>query len=210
MVPIELPPYVLNAFAAFVSDASLLALPLKFSPQGELEPLTAIAYPKDPGANFQAALSGLDIVVNYKTPLYLILRRDNTLTVITYVPHLATDVLKSGYLDGRHELVQKLGESYFTASLICKEAAEITDVRSWNERDMHASDCKSCPQEDSTDKPVKDLGYHKNKCRLCDRRMKNKIEEDASQALQSFNESGDLVQLVRCLSSCVGVLLTIN
>lgn len=42
-----------------------------------------------------------------------------------------------------------------------------------------------------------DLGYKKTKFRLCDRRMKNKIEDDAFSALKKLGEGGNCVQLVR-------------
>jgi twinfilin-like protein len=186
---------VRDAFIDFASDASLLALPLKYS-AGKLDPLPPISYPEHSTANYQVALSQLEAVVNTKTPLYLILRQDHSLIAITYVPHLVPAELKNIYLVNRHELVQNLGGHYFASSLICKEPAEITDLRSWKERDMHGSECKSCPQGVTKEEATKDLGYHKNKCRLCDRRMKNNIEETASKALKMVDNGGDCVQLV--------------
>lgn len=192
---IELPATVHDAFATFASDASLLALPLKFA-AGELQSFPATHYPKEHSGDFQVALSRLDSIIGPKSPLYLILRRDNALNAITYIPHLAPAKLKTLYLENRHELVQSLGGSHFTASLICKEVAEITDIRSWNERDMHASECESCPEAELKGQAIKDLGHLKNKCRLCDRRMKNEIEESASDALKKFSDSGDCIQIV--------------
>jgi twinfilin-like protein len=186
---------VRDAFINFASDASLLALPLKFS-AGMLVSLPAISYPEDSTASYQVALSQLEAVINTKTPLYLILRQNHSLIAITYVPHLVPDELKNLYLVNRHELVQSLGGQNFASLLICKEAAEITDLRSWKERDMHVSDCESCPQVETKEEAIKDLGYHKNKCRLCDRRMKNNIESTASEALKVFENEGDCVQLV--------------
>jgi twinfilin-like protein len=192
----ELSASVRDAFITFATDASLLALSLKYS-AGNLESVLTISYPEDPNASYQVALSQLEAVVNIKTPLYLILRRDHSLIAITYVPHLAPDELKNMYLDSRHELVQSLGGNHFALSLICKEAAEITDIRSWEERDMHVSECESNLQGEIKEQTIKDLGHQKNKCRLCDRRMKNNIEESASEALKMFNKGGDCVQLVR-------------
>jgi hypothetical protein len=48
-----------------------------------------------------------------------------------------------------------------------------------------------------------DLGYKQNKCRLCGRRMKNKIAPEALEGLKSLNTSGTMVQLVSIAqSSC--------
>jgi len=196
---IEIHSSVRDAFATFASDASLLALSLKYS-DGNLETAPAIPYPKDPNAAYQVALTQLEAIVDTKTPLYLILRRDHSLIAITYVPHLTSDELKNIYLDNRHELVQSLGVHHFTFSMICKEAAEITDIRSWEERDMHVSECERDLQEGMKEQKIEDLGHRKNKCRLCDRRMKNKIKESASEALKMFDKGGDCVQLVRFLS----------
>ncbi|KAF2795092.1 hypothetical protein K505DRAFT_374155 [Melanomma pulvis-pyrius CBS 109.77] len=190
----ELPATIYDAFATFVSDTSLLALPLKFT-TGELQSFPAIQYPKEYNGDFQVALSRLGPIIEPKTPLYLILRRDNALSAITYIPHLAPAELKTLYLENRHELVQGLGESHFTASLICKEVAEVMDIRSWNERDLYTSGCESYPEAELKGQAIKDLGHLKNKCRLCDRRMKNELEESASDALKKFSDSGDCIQI---------------
>jgi len=194
-IPIEVPSTVHDAFTTFASNVTLLALPLKFV-EGKLQSLPTIPYPEDLKAGFQAVLSRLDTVVDSKIPLYFIIRRDSTLNAITYIPHLAPTYLKTLYLECRNELVRRLGESHFTTLLICKEAAEITDVRSWEERDMKMSGDGVCLEEDSEEHTVKDLCHHKNKCRLCDRRMTNKIEKDAKEGLNNLSESGDCVQIV--------------
>ncbi|KAF2714717.1 hypothetical protein K504DRAFT_486553 [Pleomassaria siparia CBS 279.74] len=204
----NVPSAVQDTFNAFLSDTSLFALPLQSSSSaGELVSLPAVSLPNPPNASFQIALARLDAtpLISPKTALYLLLRRDdNALYAITYVPHLASDEEKKLYIENRHELVRTLGEANFVASLICKEPAEITDMRSWEERDMHMSDCESCAPERSgrsEKETTKDFGYHKNKCRLCDRRMKHKIEQRASEALSDFGHDGDCVQLSVDMSS---------
>lgn len=87
-------------------------------------------------------------------------------------------------------------------SLICKEIGEVTDVRSWIERDAHQQEnpieehVGVCEAAQEHNKVAKDLGYKKNKCRLCDRRMKNKITDGAFEALSGLDKAGDCVQIV--------------
>lgn len=142
-----------------------------------------------------------------KHALYLILRRKDSLVAVTYVPYLASAESKELLLESRNELVNDLGKENFSASIICKEIGEITDARSWDERDgkeksredANAEGEQSCGVHEETDAETagaKDLGYRKNKCRLCDRRMKNKINDDALEALSKLDESGACVQLV--------------
>lgn len=104
-----------------------------------------------------------------------------------------------------------LGEEYFKVSLICKEIGEITDERSWVERQKHREENTEGEHKDVCDDLheghsgcVEDLGHKKNKCRLCDRRMKNKITEEAFAALNNLERGGDLVQIVSadCRSTC--------
>jgi twinfilin-like protein len=100
----------------------------------------------------------------------------------------------------RHDLVTQLGTDYFSQSLICKEIGEITDVRSWAEREEGQDEacrdgCKDC--DGGNGGGVKDLGYRRNKCRLCDRRMQNPISPEALAVLKTLNQQGSLVVLVR-------------
>ncbi|KAJ4369445.1 Twinfilin-1 [Didymella sp. IMI 355093] len=48
---------------------------------------------------------------------------------------------------------------------------------------------------EGTNVRIEDLGHKKNKCRLCDRRMKNKITDEAWAALRKLEDKGDLVQI---------------
>lgn len=128
------------------------------------------------------------------------------MVAITYVPYLAKEQQRSYFLEHRYELVRQLGEGNFSQSLICKEIGEITDARSWEERDgeatAHHKGSKKehiveigkdgCCEEDT----VKDLGYKRNKCRLCDRRMKNKMTPEALEALSTLHSPGAVVQIV--------------
>jgi twinfilin-like protein len=90
-------------------------------------------------------------------------------------------------------------------SIICKEMGEITDARSWEERDAeqlakdaevdHASANKHDNPKHKNGNQI-DVGYKKNKCRLCDRRMKNKISPEALAALTQLHTPGAAVQIV--------------
>ncbi|KAH7408608.1 hypothetical protein DE146DRAFT_675627 [Phaeosphaeria sp. MPI-PUGE-AT-0046c] len=138
--------------------------------------------------------------------MYLLLRRNNVLVAITFAPYLADATQRQFLLENRHDLVQRLGAEHFSQSLICKEIGEITDVRSWNERDalnsskneqssVHLEDGHICKEDSCTSCTVKDAGYRRTKCRLCDRRMQNPIASDALEALRSLTSRGALVQI---------------
>jgi hypothetical protein len=139
-------------------------------------------------------------------PAYIVLRRGDSLTFITYVPYRAKEELRNLFLERRHSVVQQLGAGYISYSIICKEIAEITDARSWVERDAEAislstkriqCDTKEscgCPEHSKSD--LEDVEYRKNKCRLCDRRMKNKISSEALEALRELQTPCTAVQMV--------------
>ncbi|KAF2819429.1 hypothetical protein CC86DRAFT_398783 [Ophiobolus disseminans] len=154
--------------------------------------------------SLKTALNELDAVLSPRTPLYLLLRRNDSLTAITYVPYLAKEDQRSFFLEHRHDLVQRLEKEHFSQSLICKEIGEITDARSWQERDDNdasntasgiTKNTKKCNDESCEGCAVEDLGYKRNKCRLCDRRMKNKITPEAQDALKTLVNPGAVVQL---------------
>lgn len=147
-------------------------------------------------------------MLNPKTALYLLLRRGGSLVAITFAPYPADAKTKSLLLDNRDALVQKLGKEHFASSIICKEIGEIIDARSWDERSGngqswnsdHGHQGDACEMSSTDENGVQDLGHKKNKCRLCDRRMKNQIDEDALAALKSITKDGDFVQFVRTSS----------
>ncbi|KAL5408750.1 hypothetical protein PMIN04_011280 [Paraphaeosphaeria minitans] len=187
----EISTKVTKAFAAFISNTSSFALPLVVIDE-TLQVLSPLWSPEDSGHTFQQALNQLDTVISTKTPLYLILRYKSSFVATTFVPYAANAELKMLLLDNRQILVEAL------------EIGEITDARSWEERsgkgqswngdhDEHADMYK---REDATTGGVHDLGHKKNKCRLCDRRMKNNIDDAAVNALRSLAEGGDCVQSV--------------
>jgi twinfilin-like protein len=192
---------IYEAFADFCLNRDLLALPLALH-DGSLEPLL----PVHSSTSFQVALNELSTVLNPRIALYILLRRNDTLTAITFVPYLAKDNQRGFFLDHRHELVQKLGKEHFSQSLICKEIGEITDVRSWTERDDnnasnetaadHPKDAEVCQDDACEACTVQDMGYKRNKCRLCDRRMQNKISPEALEALKGLSTPGTVVQIV--------------
>jgi hypothetical protein len=145
-------------------------------------------------------------VLNPRTALYILLRRTDTLAAITFVPYLAKDNQRAFFLEHRLELVEKLGKQNFSQSLICKEIGEVTDARSWTERGNddslkeittnHSKDPEMCQDDACEACTVQDLGYKRNKCRLCDRRMQNKISPEALEALKTLAEPSTVVQIV--------------
>ncbi|KAF2001635.1 hypothetical protein P154DRAFT_464080 [Amniculicola lignicola CBS 123094] len=189
---LEVPSSAKEAFLAFTSDPSLLALPFKLS-RNTLERQLAIPHPGKFQQSFLSSVVHLDHVLDLKSPLYLVLRRDDSHILITYVPYMADTVVRKEYLDARSAVLEALGESRFSFSLICKEPTEITDQRSWEERDSVAQ--KLCVADEADKHSEKDKGYHKNKCRLCDRRMKNNITDEAAEALGRLKDPGDCVQI---------------
>jgi twinfilin-like protein len=157
-------------------------------------------------ASFQVTLNGLSTLLSPRVPLYLILRRQSKLVAVTFVPYLAQESQRTFFMEHRHEVVQLLGQNRFSQSLICKEIGEVVDARSWTERDeaespLHISaknvgNTETRNSDSCKSRAVQELGYRRNKCRLCDRRMMNKIDPGALEALTSLRESGFIVQLV--------------
>ncbi|KAF2126022.1 actin monomer binding protein-like protein [Dothidotthia symphoricarpi CBS 119687] len=184
-------PAVDEAFKAFLTDTIYLALPLMLV-DDTLLPLAPIR-PRDLDSSFQSSLNQLDDILNTRIPLYLFLRRNNSVTAITYVPYLSKEPHRAFFLENRHDLVRQLGEEHLSSSLICKEIGEITDARSWAERDEHEQSCTE--MEGTLNGGIKDMGHKQNKCRLCDRRMKNPIDDNAVDALKKLYSSGATVQI---------------
>jgi twinfilin-like protein len=186
------------------AEDSLLALPLALA-DGNLQTLPPVQS-TGPFVSFQTALSELEALINPWTPLYLTLRRKGSLIAITFAPYLTKALEREFFLGHRLELVRQLGEANFSQSLICKEVGEITDARSWDERDenstsgvstvTHENEERACEGKYCKGCRLKDLGYKRNKCRLCDRRMKNKITHEALDALASLSSLGTAVQIV--------------
>jgi twinfilin-like protein len=206
----EIPPPVKAAYDNFITDPLSFALLLQFSTE-TLQLLPSNPHTLTFSATFQTSLSQLEGTIDTKTPLYLIIRRSGSgpLTLITYIPYLADTSLKERYLSNRHSLLQTLGEQDFSISVICKEPGDITDLRAWEERDEHLqqpskhdehdhnTECETCTEngDPETSAGPKDIGHIKTKCRLCDRRMKNKTSPSAFEALQILQEPGAFVQL---------------
>ncbi|KAF1961623.1 hypothetical protein CC80DRAFT_542991 [Byssothecium circinans] len=205
---------VLEAFETFETDSSLFALPLTLS-DNVIQPLPPVTYPAKSQHTFQRALNQLEAVLDPLNALYLILRRNDFLVAITYAPYQANADIKKLLIDNRSNLIQRLGEQRFSTSIICKEIGEITDARSWNERDGEGSSwndkvceegaaCEIGNGDDSDKTNIKDLGFKKNQCRLCDRRMKNKIDDAALEALDHLYNAG------ACSLNIATEILTLN
>lgn len=207
-------PAVQDAFISFISDGMLLALPLSLE-NNTIRAQTPIRL-KDVKASFQNYLNLLDGVLEPKTPLYVLLRRHNAVSAITFVPYRAREDHREQYLYYRKELVNLLGDHHFEKTFICKEVGEITDARSWDERDQpqngeqQAGQPYTCGLSHEENKVLKDAGYKKNICRLCDRRMKNKITDEALEALQTLQTPQKCVQIVHAPRLCILVSSTNN
>jgi twinfilin-like protein len=122
------------------------------------------------------------------------------------VPYRAKEEARNLLLQCRHKVVRQLDKGYISFSMVCKEIAEITDSRSWVEREAEATPLdtastgcdnkESCNCVEHCGGIMKDVGYRRNKCRLCDRRMKNKISSETLKALTVLQAPGTAVQIV--------------
>lgn len=166
--------------------------------------------------SIQSALNLLRPILDTRSAAYLILRlpQYKRLIAATFVPYLAPKDDRDYFLAHRYDLVRELGAQHFEVELVCKEVGEILDARSWEERDetrMSGDEIgKEQAEESEAKEPegVVDLGYVKTKCRLCDRRMQNGIEDTALSALRELkNQPGNAVILVRPSSHCSCLLL---
>ncbi|CAN9186611.1 unnamed protein product [Alternaria alternata] len=140
------------AFRAFIEDNFCFALPLDLVDNR----IEAHAPIRQYHESFQLELNELESNLDTSKPAYIVLRRGDSLTFITYVPYRAKEELRNLFLERRHSVVQQLGAS--------------------------KSD-------------LEDVEYRKNKCRLCDRRMKNKISSEALEALRELQTPCTAVQM---------------
>ncbi|OAL48453.1 hypothetical protein IQ07DRAFT_645917 [Pyrenochaeta sp. DS3sAY3a] len=210
MSDLVLPSATLSAFTTFTTTPSHFALPLVITLTDTTLTLTPLhSFISPPTAPFQASLNTLEDVISPRIPLFIILRRGEILYAITYIPYLAKEDERKALLECRREVVKVLGREKFDAELICKEVGEVCDERSWIERDRsigfgnEGREAHECDGGDGCEglegvgrkQESRDLGYKANKCRLCDRRMKNKIEPEALEALGKLDEVGMMVQI---------------
>ncbi|CAN9295937.1 unnamed protein product [Alternaria alternata] len=189
------------AFRAFIEDRFCFALPLDLVDNR----IEAHAPIRQYHESFQLELNELESNLDTSKPAYIVLRRGDSLTFITYVPYRAKEELRNLFLERRHSVVQQLGARYISYSIICKEIAEITDARSWVERDAEALSLstkriqcdkkESCGCSEHSKSDLEDVEYRKNKCRLCDRRMKNKISSEALETLRELQTPCTAVQM---------------
>ena len=78
---------VQRAFRNFIFDKAVLALPLALK-DSSLHALPTV-YAKGSGLSFQNDLNLLDDTLDPRIPLYLVLRRGESVTAITFVPFRA-------------------------------------------------------------------------------------------------------------------------
>jgi twinfilin-like protein len=102
----SLSPAVHAAFADFIADTYLHALPISVL-DGTLHPLPRTAS----NSSFQSTLNDLDSIISPRTSLYLLLRGKELMVAITYVPFLAEKSERKWFVEHRHELVTQLAES---------------------------------------------------------------------------------------------------
>lgn len=151
---------------------------------------------KGPEKSIQQNLNQLDEVLGVRESLFLLLRINTAIFAITFIPYQAPDYERELYVQSRDVFVKSFGEQHFKATLICKEVGEITDTRSWIERGALQQEDRAIADSNEHPSVTTDEGYKKTKCRLCDRRMKNKITDEAFEALSNLEREGECVQLV--------------
>lgn len=183
----EFSPQVLSVFETFLRDTTLFALIYHLADQ--LQPLHVVNKQHD---DYRRNLSDLGRTLHLELPTYIIIRIKNTLVMVTFAPWRAPTA--GHFIHNRHRLLRRLGDEHFTFTMICRDHVEVVDHRSWYER------MKLCEEYDSKGlktKIIKDVGYFRTKCRMCDRRMKNDITQAATDAFSSLGDPGALLQIVR-------------
>ncbi|KAF2497324.1 hypothetical protein BU16DRAFT_525019 [Lophium mytilinum] len=194
-----------KAISNFLSNESCFALLIKASSDG-LTPLPAITIEKHSESDLISALPLLTSYITPKRPLYVIVRERDRLMFITYVPFLAPQDQQKLIMDKRSAVAADLGADNLFYACICKESADILDWRAWESREASLTKFGSPEHMDEHGNRVVvettpglprfvDLGYTKHQCRLCDRRMKMPITDEAKAALTTLTSRGSIVQL---------------
>ncbi|KAF2844855.1 actin monomer binding protein-like protein [Plenodomus tracheiphilus IPT5] len=199
-----------SAFDDFLGDATAFALLFSLV-DCQPKPLTSI--PRvEPASSFQANLNALEIHLDPRTALYILLRHNDSLVAITFLPYLAPENQRRFLLDNRDEFLRQLGKQNFAQSLICKEIGEVAYVRAWDERDDNIKSASAmtdeCEDYQNAMSEVQDIGYKKSKCRACDRRMKNKISGEALEVFGAMSRPGSLVQMTVDITTETIVLIS--
>lgn len=129
-------PELHDAFTSFTSDSSLFCLPITITSES-LTPLPTIPFTS---SSFYASLSNLSSVLKPQTPLYLLLRRDDSsLVALTYIPSNAPVRAKTLFASTRATLVRELGSEKFATTVFATEEDEVVGESAWKERDAEKS-----------------------------------------------------------------------
>lgn len=132
-------PELHDAFTAFTTDTSLFCLPITITSES-LTPLSPVPFSSPSGGSFYASLSQLSSVLKPQTPLYLLLRRDDSsLVAVTYIPTNAPVRAKTLFASTRSTLVRELGSEKFATSVFATEEDEVVGQEAWRERDAERS-----------------------------------------------------------------------
>ena len=187
--------------------------------------------PLDPipfsNSSFTSSLSSLQPHLQPKTPIYLLLRKDNgTLVAVTYIPSTSPVRSKTLFASTRATLVRELGTEKFGAGTIfVTEAEEVLDAKEWAQRDRdNAEDerdealltreerelgsVKRAEEEERFGTGRKDLGTYGSEPKDAGEvggqsRLSMKTTDEAKNRLKSgLTEAGNVVVLVRAIDMC--------
>lgn len=131
-----------NAFASFIADSGLFALPVTISAES-LVPQQAIAFPSSsPSTTLASSLSSLESILSPTVPLYLLLRKSadpsSPLIAATYIPSRAPVRQKTLFASTRASLVRALGTESFADTIFLTEKEEVLDPKTWTDNDTTA------------------------------------------------------------------------
>ncbi|KAL4931921.1 twinfilin [Aspergillus undulatus] len=207
-----------DAFAQFASDNSSFCLPVTITGES-LTPLSTIPFSGGAGS-FYPSLSQLSSVVEPKTPIYLLLRRQSgsgpsTLTALTYIPSNAGVRPKMLFASTRATLVRELGSEKFAETIFATDEEEFMSEKAWKDREAEKNgsgagykredlmgekerelDAVRRAEEGArSGTPGRDIGiggtFGRGPSRM---RIEMQVDEDAKGALQGLQQGG-LVQI---------------
>lgn len=145
-----------EAFRAFTSNSSLFALPVTIDSE-RLTPLDPIPFTS---SSFASSLPSLEQLLQPKTPIYLLLRRDDgKLVAVTYIPSTAPVRSKTLFASTRATLVRELGiEKFEAGTIFVTDAYEVLDTKEWEQRDRGATGGNSERDEEILTREERELG----------------------------------------------------
>ncbi|PYI33963.1 actin depolymerizing protein [Aspergillus indologenus CBS 114.80] len=132
-----------TAFTSFTTDATQFCLPVTIQSE-RLTPLPALPFASpsstENAASFYASLPQLATVLEPKTPIYLLLRRQpSELLALTYIPSNAGVRNKTLFAATRATLARELGTEKFAATIFATDEDEVIGEAAWREREAEKS-----------------------------------------------------------------------